>query len=72
MENKIKIFDKKKFYLMKVPKDHLQVNYFKKKEKAFIIVQIVGTNYFHLKLNLIAVLDGRHLVKHYQGPLKQK
>ena len=57
---------------MKVLKDHLPVNFYKRKEKAFIIVRIVETNYFPQRLNSIAALVGRHSVKLYQGPLKQR
>ena len=44
----------------------------KEKRKGFYHCANCETNYFHQKLNSIAVLAGRHLVKLYQGLLKQK
>ena len=44
----------------------------KEKEKAFIIVLIVETNYFHQRQSSIVALAGRHSAKLYQELLKLK
>ena len=57
---------------MKVQRDLFRVNYEMKKEKDFIIVQIVEISFLPQIRNLIVELAGRHFQRHYRELLKLK